>query len=107
MTRKYSVLADIFGRRPRATTLAAIPETGDVFVRQPEYGPVEYAQVIGVYTEEARIAHVRFRLFYGYQDKTAELGERTLAADLFGRRFPERVEQNRSTDETSEAATSA
>ena len=89
MTKKYSVLADILGRRPRPATQSVSPAPGDVFYRKPDHGPIEYAQVIGVYEEEARIAHVRFRLFYGYQDKTAELGERTLAADLFGRRFPQ------------------
>lgn len=66
------------------------PEIGDVFYRQPEHGPVEYAEVIGVYMEAAEIRHVRFRLVYGYKDKSAELGERTLAAELFYRRFDRR-----------------
>ena len=100
MTRKYSVLADILGRRPRPAAQTVFPTVGDVFYRKPEHGPVEYAQVIGVYEEEARIAHIRFRLFYGYQDKTAELGERTLAADLFGRRFPHLVTGDTSKTET-------
>ncbi|MGB0631449.1 MAG: hypothetical protein ACPGRZ_12230 [Alphaproteobacteria bacterium] len=100
MTRKYSVLADILGRRPRTAALPSVPAIGDVYIRKPDHGPIEYAQVIGVYEEEARIAHVRFRLFYGYQDKTAELGERTLAADLFGRRFPRMMPTEPSQPET-------
>jgi hypothetical protein len=39
--------------------------------------------VIGIYEEAAPIEHIRFRLVYGYQHKTAQMGERTLAAELF------------------------
>lgn len=62
ITHKYSVLADILGRRPRTTVPPVVPALGDVLVRRPEYGPLEYADVIGRYDEEARIAHVRLRL---------------------------------------------
>ncbi len=105
MTRKYSVLADILGRRPRPTALSAVPAVDDVFIRQPDHGPIEYAQVIGVYEEEAQIAQVRLRLFYGFQDNTAELGERTLAADLFGRRFPRMMPAEQTQPEPGTAST--
>ena len=106
MTNKYSVLADILGRRPRPVAQSVPLAPGDVFYRKPDHGPIEYAQVIGVYEEEARIAHVRSRLFYRYQDKTAKLGKRTLAADLFGRRFPQMATLESSRSEA-EARTSA
>ena len=63
MTNKYSVLADFLGRRPRPVAQSVPLAPGDVFYRKPDHGPIEYAQVIGVYEEEARIAHVRPPLF--------------------------------------------
>lgn len=92
MNLKYSAWADILGLRPRPTSNQTRPEVGDVFVCRVEHGPIEYAQVIGVYEEAAQIEHIRFRLVYGYQDKTAEMGERTLAAELFHKRFTRRFE---------------
>tara|TARA_R110000868_G_scaffold100722_3_gene277094 strand:+ start:20443 stop:20736 length:294 start_codon:yes stop_codon:yes gene_type:complete len=92
MNLKYSAWADILGLRPRHATKPAQPAVGDVFVWKGETGPIEYAQVIGVYEEAAQIEHIRFRLVYGYQDKTAEMGERTLAAELFHKRFTRRLE---------------
>ena len=92
MNLKYSAWADILGLRPRPAAKQAKPEVGDVFVWQGETGPVEYAQIIGVYVEAAHIEHIRFRLVYGYQDKTAEMGERPLAAELFHKRFNRRLE---------------
>lgn len=87
MRETFLQWADIFGIRPLAAPTDKAPEVGDVFVHRPEYGPIEYAQVIGVYVEAADIQHVRFRLVYGYKDKTAELGERTLAASLFHKHY--------------------
>jgi hypothetical protein len=78
---------------------------GDFFIPQLEHDPVEYAQVIWAYEEEARIAHVRFRLFYGYQDKTTGLGERTLAADLLGRHFPRMMPAEQTKPEPRTAST--
>jgi hypothetical protein len=92
MNLKYSAWADILGLRPRPLAKRARPDVGDVFVFKGETGPIEYAQVIGVYEEAAEIEHIRFRLVYGYQDKTAEMGERTLAAELFYKRFTRRLE---------------
>lgn len=93
MRDSFSVWTEIFGRRQTANPVRNTPEVGDIFIHKPEYGPIEYAQVIGVYTEAADIQHIRFRLVYGYQDKTAELGERTLAAALFHKRFNRRPKQ--------------
>lgn len=92
MFSAFSTLNAILGRRDSRPPPAAAPAVGDVFYHRPEHGPVEYAQVIGVYEEAAGIFHIRFRLVYGYQDKTAELGERTLAAALFGKRFTHKME---------------
>lgn len=92
MNLKYSTWADILGLRPRPTASNVKPAVGDVYVWQGETGPVEYAQIIGVYVEAAHIEHIRFRLVYGYQDKTAEMGERTLAAELFHKRFARRLD---------------
>ena len=92
MNLKYSAWADILGLRPRPPVNQSQPEVGDVFVCRTETGPIEYAQVIGVYEEAAQIKHIRFRLVYGYQTKTAEMGERTLAAELFHKRFTRRLE---------------
>ncbi len=69
ITLKYTALADIFGRRPRPTLPPLVPAVGDILVRRPEYGPLEYAEVIGRYDEEAQIAHVRLWLYFGYQAK--------------------------------------
>lgn len=92
MNLKYSVWADILGLRPRPAAKRKKPAVGEVFVWKGETGPIEYAQIIGVYEEAAEIEHIRFRLVYGYQDKTAEMGERTLAAELFYKRFTRRLE---------------
>tara|TARA_R110002072_G_scaffold9181_14_gene45189 strand:- start:2499 stop:2792 length:294 start_codon:yes stop_codon:yes gene_type:complete len=92
MNLKYSAWADMLGLRPRPSANRTQPAVGDVFVCRVENGPIEYAQVIGVYEEAAQIEHIRFRLVYGYQDKTAEMGERTLAAELFHKRFARRME---------------
>ena len=81
-----------------------MPSIGDVFIRRPDFGPVEYAQVIGVYEEAARIKHIRFRLYYGYQEKNEDLGERTLAIDLFSKRFTRRMEEPSGSAVTAEAA---
>lgn len=92
MALKYSVWADLLGRWQRPPIISIRPEVGDVYMRKPEVGPIEYAQVIGAYEEAAGILHIRFRLVYGYQDKTAEMGERTLAVALFSKRFTRRLE---------------
>lgn len=92
MTSSFSVLTELFGFRQAANAPLRLPEVGEVYALQPEIGPVEYAEIIGVYKEAAEISHVRFRLYYGYQDKTAELGERTLAATLFHKRFTRRIQ---------------
>ena len=64
---------------------------GAVFRHRPDYGPPEYAEVIDVGSDPVGIRHVRFRLYFGYRDKTVEAGERTLAAVAFARRFAERI----------------
>ena len=92
MNLKYSAWADMLDLKTRPTQNRSQPEVGDVFVCRIENGPVEHAQVIGVYEEAAQIEHIRFRLVYGYQTKTAEMGERTLAAELFHKRFTRRLE---------------
>ena len=92
MNLKYSAWADMLGLKTRPTQNRSQPEVGDVFVCRIENGPVEYAQVIGVHEEAAQIEHIRFRLVYGYQTQTAEMGERTLAAELFYKRFTRRLE---------------
>ena len=92
MTENFSIWREIFGRdRKQETTAANQPKEGDIFYHRPEMGPVEYAQVIGVYTEAAEIRHVRFRLIYGYKEKHQDLGEKTLAAALFFKRFHKRL----------------
>lgn len=92
MFSTFSAIRTIFGRPEPTRPETGSPAVGDVFYRQPENGPVEYAQIIGVYTEAAEIQHVRFRLVYRYKDKTAELGERTLAASHFHKRFDRQIE---------------
>ncbi len=92
MFRSFTTLGAILGLSGSRRPPAAPPAAGDVFFRRPEIGPVEYAKVLGVYDEAAEIRHVRFRLFYGYMDKTEDLGERTLAFDLFAKRFPGRMD---------------
>lgn len=91
MNASLSVLTEFLGIRRAANTPVRLPEVGEVYIYRPEIGPVEYAEVVGVYKEAADIGHIRFRLHYGYQDKTIELGERTLAASLFHRRFAHRI----------------
>lgn len=92
MLNSFSSLNALFGRHDTRHAHTAPPVVGDVYYRRPEHGPVEYAQVIGVYEEAAGIFHVRFQLHYGYQDKTEALGERTLAAALFAKRFTRKLE---------------
>ena len=92
MVTSFSTLGSLFGISGRRDASAPAPAAGDVFFRRPDFGPVQYAQVLGVYEEAAEIRHVRFHLFYGYKDKTEDLGERTLAFDLFAQRFPRRME---------------
>lgn len=92
MNLTYSAWADILGLKTRPTQNQSQPGVGDVFVCRIENGPVEYAQVIGVYEDAAQIEHIRFRLVCGYQTKTAEMGERTLATELFHKRFTRRLE---------------
>ena len=65
--------------------------SGALFRHRPGYGPVEYAEVIDTGVDPVGIRHVRFRLFFGYRDKTVDAGERTLAAHTFSNRFGERV----------------
>ena len=65
--------------------------SGALFRHRPGYGPVEYAEVIDTGVDPVGIRHVRFRLFFGYRDKTVEAGERTLAAIAFAHRFEERI----------------
>ena len=64
---------------------------GALFRNRPGYGPVEYAEVIDSGVDPVGIRHVRFRLFFGYRDKTVDAGERTLAQMAFTNRFSERV----------------
>ena len=94
MSGSFSVWAEIFGRRQPSSSAGRVPALGEFYVHYPEHGPVEYAEVIGVYKEAAEILHVRFRLVYGYQDKTTELGERTLAVALFNRRFTQHLKRD-------------
>lgn len=65
--------------------------SGALFRHRPGYGPVEYAEVIDTGVDPVGIRHIRFRLFFGYRDKTVDAGERTLAALAFTNRFNERV----------------
>jgi len=67
--------------------------SGALYRHRPGYGPVEYAEVIDVAVDPGGIRHVRFRLIFGYRDKTVEAGERMLAAAAFTHRFDERVER--------------
>lgn len=69
--------------------------SGALFRHRPGYGPVEYAEVIDVAVDPGGIRHVRFRLVFGYRDKTVEAGERMLAAAAFAHRFDERVDRAR------------
>ena len=55
MNLKYSTWADILGLRPRPTASNVKPAVGDVYIWQGETGPVEYAQIIGVYVEAAQV----------------------------------------------------
>lgn len=72
---------------PRAPDIAS----GALFRHRSDYGPVEYAEVIDTGVDPVGIRHIRFRLFFGYRDKTVDAGERTLAAIAFTNRFNERV----------------
>jgi hypothetical protein len=72
---------------PRAPDFSS----GALFRNRPGYGPVEYAEVIDSGVDPVGIRHVRFRLFFGYRDKTVDAGERTLAQLAFTSRFNERV----------------
>ena len=72
---------------PRAQDIAS----GALFRHRPGYGPVEYAEVIDTGVDPVGIRHIRFRLFFGYRDKTVDAGERTLAVNAFTSRFDERV----------------
>ncbi len=98
MRDTFSIWREIFRRDRTPPTTAPLPEEGDVFYFRPEHGPVEYAQIIGVYTEAAEIRHVRFRLIYGFQDKTEDLGEKTLAFALFAKRFRKRLNAEQPAD---------
>ena len=99
MTGKFSIWREIFGKRlPAQPSGAMFPEVGDLFIHQPAGKPVEYAEVIGVYTEAAQIRHIRFRLYFGYQDKTEDLGEKTLSAALFSKRFQRRLETEKAAE---------
>lgn len=68
--------------------------SGALFRHRPGYGPVEYAEVIDTGVDPVGIRHVRFRLFFGYRDKTVDAGERTLAANIFSNRFGERISRH-------------
>ena len=72
--------------------------SGALFRHRPGYGPVEYAEVIDTGVDPVGIRHVRFRLFFGYRDKTVEAGERTLAAITFSNRFGERISRRAARD---------
>ena len=92
MREKFSIWREIFGcDRKHETAAENQPKEGDIFYHRPNMGPVEYTQVIGVYTEAAEIRHVRFRLIFGYKEKHEDLGEKTLAAALFSKRFQKRL----------------
>lgn len=91
MSSSFSLWSELFGKRQSSSSPVRLPVVGEVYARRPEIGPVEYAQVIGVYKEAAEIHHVRFRLAYGYQEKVEDLGERTLAVALFQKRFTQHV----------------
>jgi hypothetical protein len=65
---------------------------GEVYAHEAVGRSVELAQVIDTATDEFGIRHVHFRLYYRYQFKTMEAGERTLAIDTFTARFTRRLE---------------
>lgn len=69
-----------------------LPRIGAIYRRVPDDGPDQYAEVIGLRTDDGGIRHVRFELILGYRDKFVRAGERTLSSVSFARRFPERLE---------------
>jgi len=75
------------GAPQRATVMP-----GEVYTHEAEGRSVELAQVTNTATDEFGIRHVHFRLYYRYQYKTMEAGERTLAMAAFTGRFTRRLE---------------
>jgi hypothetical protein len=77
---------------PRWLLSEALParmavEPGAIFEAVNERQTREVAEIIGTKTDELGVGHVRFRLFYRYQDRTMDAGERTLALAAFLGRF--------------------
>ena len=66
-------------------------ESGAVYAHEIPGRSVELAEVIDSATDEFGIRHIRFRLYYRYQYKIMEAGERTLAVEAFSERFTRRV----------------
>ena len=85
--------------RPPSRPARSDVSSGALFRRRPEYGPVEYAEVIDVATDPSGIRHVRFQLAFAYRDKTLDAGERTLSAGAFATRFNERIDRGAAGDE--------
>jgi hypothetical protein len=65
-------------------------ERGAIFSSHAPGRAAELAQVIGVRRDEFGIGHVHFRLFFQYQDKVQDAGDRTLAVAAFRQRFTQR-----------------
>lgn len=54
---------------------------------------IEVARILDVRRDRFGLVHVRFDLVRQYQGMTAEAGERMLAAPVFRKRFPQRVDE--------------
>jgi hypothetical protein len=74
------------GSQQRAVT------PGEVYAHEAVGRTVELAQVTDTATDEFGIRHIHFRLYYRYQYKIMEAGERTLAIEAFTGRFTRRLE---------------
>ncbi len=102
-----SLLSDFVSGAPDSSLKlvgARPPEVGAIYRHLAETGPVEYAQVIGLHTDEGGIRHIRFELMLGYCDKVVQAGERTLSYGVFAKRFPEWLEGAPRDDDTQEVS---
>lgn len=88
-----SVFRRLFGRDVHHG--AAGLERGAVFSSHAPGRASELAEVIVVRRDEFGIGHVHFRLYFQYQDKVQDAGDRTLAVAAFHQRFTRRQDDAR------------
>lgn len=90
----FTFLSELLSGHPDSGRQRAAdrPYVGAVYRHREGVAPVEYAEVTGLRADDGGIRHVRFELILGYRDKVVPVGERTLSAECFAKRFPERFD---------------